>query len=187
MISAGDLQTALESGQPTPNVRLLHDALSRPNGLAFSPDFSKLYVSNSDPLLPVIMVFEVSSSGALLNGKTFYDASAAFTCNAATAAVSAEAGTESSASTCDPAADQSVGVPDGLKVDINGNVLASGPGGVLVLNPQGELIGRLLLPDKVSNVAFGGDGRLYITASDKVVRLRVRTKSAPRGEAVGKR
>ena len=192
MISAGDLQQALESGQPTANVRLLHDGLSRPNGLAFSPDFSKLYVSNSDARHPVIVVFDVSSmSGALANARVFYDGSAAFSCAAGGAEVAGGAGGaeggDAGAGVCDSAADSRVGVPDGLKVDIHGNVLASGPGGVLVLSPQGELLGRLRLPDKVSNLAFGADGRLYITASDKVLRLRVRTKSAPRGEQAGKK
>jgi len=191
MISAGDLQEAIESGQPTPNVRLLHEGLSRPNGLAFSPDFGKLYVSNSDPARPVIEVFDVSSSGALLNQKTFYDASSFFSCAAGKLGVndsdsdsssSNSSSSSGSGSVCDAAGDEAVGVPDGLKLDINGHVLASGPGGVLVLSPQGELLGRLLLPVKVSNLAFGADGRLYVTASDKVVRLRLRMKSAPRGE-----
>jgi len=200
MISAGDLQGAIESGQPTPNVRLLHDGLSRPNGLAFSPDFSKLYVSNSDrgQGQAVIKVFDVSSSGALLNGKTFYDASAFFSCAASKKTmendtsvdvdvkVQVQVEGEGGGQQCE--ADESVGVPDGLKVDIHGNVLSSGPGGVLVLSPAGTLLGRLLLPGtKVSNVAFGCDGRLYVTATDKVVRLRVRTKSAPRGEQLPRR
>ena len=199
MISAGDLQQAIESGQPTANVRLLHDGLSRPNGLAFSPDFSKMYVSNSDRASPTITVFDVSSSGALTNPRILFDASSLLgtsqqppsplgsclggnltgdegECTASAAA--AAAATE----LADGANPQGLGVPDGLKVDIHGNVLASGPGGLLVLSPAGELLGRMLLPDPVSNVAFGGDGRLYLTAAGKVARVRVRTRSSPLGQ-----
>ena len=200
MISAGDLQQAIESGQPTANVRLLHDGLSRPNGLAFSPDFSKMYVSNSDRASPTITVFDVSSSGALTNARVFFDASSLLgasqqppslstSCRGdnlagdegectASAAAAAAAATEQA----DGANPTGLGVPDGLKVDIHGNVLASGPGGLLVLSPTGELLGRLLLPDPVSNVAFGGDGRLYITSAGRVARVRVRTRSSPLGQ-----
>jgi len=62
-------------------------------------------------------------------------------------------------------------------VDIFGNLFASGPGGVLVISPEGSLLGKFAIDNRtVSNVAFGGDGRLYITATDVIIRVRVRTK-----------
>jgi len=70
-----------------------------------------------------------------------------------------------------------VGLPDGLVVDIEGNVFASGPGGILVISSKGELIGRINIDRPVSNLAFGGDGRLYITATDLVVRLLKQSQS----------
>lgn len=221
MISVGDLQRSIETGQPTTNVRLLHSDMTRPNGLAFSPDFSKMYISNSDPAQPQWRVFDVTSSGALVNGKVFFDASSLVQndCNerlAADAAQAASAGDGDGAGTDTGSGDQSssasaskaggevasdanqpadtcsaaamdMAVPDGFKVDINGNLLASGPGGILIISPQAELLGRLRLPLKASNLAFSDDGYVYITATDKILRMRVRTKSAPLGEHSGKR
>jgi gluconolactonase len=62
-------------------------------------------------------------------------------------------------------------------VDIEGNVFASGPGGILVISSKGELIGRINIDRPVSNLAFGADGRLYITATDIVVRFYIKTKA----------
>lgn len=72
-----------------------------------------------------------------------------------------------------------VGNPDGLKVSSTGHIFATGPGGVLVFNPQGEHLGTLLTGKKTANVAFGGDGYLYITADDTVLRVRVTAQAAP--------
>jgi gluconolactonase len=156
MIRKEDLADAVETGQPVPKVYLLNGEMSKPNGLAFSPDFGKLYVSNSDPKHPVYMVFDVSpDTGALSNGRIFYDATALRT----------------------PAGDGvGNGLPDGMKVDMHGNVFAAGPGGVLVISPEGVLIGRFRIDRPVSNVAFGGDGRLYATASDVITRIWIKTK-----------
>ena len=98
------------------------------------------------------MVYDVSDNGLLLNGRVFFDASKMLK------------------------DDNKVGVPDGFKVDIHGNLFASGPGGVLVISPQGELIGSFRLDRPVSNVAFGGDGRLYFTASDIITRVWIKTR-----------
>jgi gluconolactonase len=156
MIRKEDLADAVETGQPVPKVYLLNGEMSKPNGLAFSPDFGKLYVSNSDPKHPVYMVFDVSpDTGALSNGRIFYDATTLRT---------------------PPSDGVGNGLPDGMKVDINGNVFAAGPGGVLVLSPEGVLIGRFQIDRPVSNVAFGGDGRLYATASDVITRIWIKTK-----------
>ena len=82
---------------------LLVQDMAFPNGLAFSPDFSKLYISNSERKNPIIKVYDVTEKGGLVNGKVFFNASYLFT-------------------------DDSFGAPDGLKVDIQGNLFASGPG-----------------------------------------------------------
>lgn len=155
MIKADDIKEAVRTGIPTAETKLLSKDLKRPNGLAFSPDFSKLYVSNAEQKNPIWKVFDVTDNGNLANGKTFFDASDMFT-----------------------SGNETFGVPDGFKVDINGNLFASGPGGVIVLSPEGQLIGRYRLDRPVSNVAFGSDGRLYFTASDLVTRAWVKTRPA---------
>lgn len=68
---------------------------------------------------------------------------------------------------------------DGLKVDEKGNLWATGPGGLLILNPEGRLLGTLLTGKKTANVAWGGDGRLYVCADDVVARIPVLAKCAP--------
>jgi gluconolactonase len=68
-------------------------------------------------------------------------------------------------------------VPDGLKVDRDGNVLTTGPGGVLVLTAKGEYLGTIVTGAPTANCAFGDDGRtLYITANDKLCRVRTTTR-----------
>lgn len=152
MIKADDIKESIRTGIPTTELKLLHKDMRRPNGLAFSPDFSKLYVSNSDPTNAIWNVFDVTDSGNLANGRLLF--------NATDMLVS---GNET-------------GLPDGFRVDLDGNLFASGPGGILVISPEGEILGRFRLDRSVSNVAFGGDGRLYATASDLLVRMWVKAK-----------
>jgi len=153
MISAADIAIAIETGIPTEKVHLLDAKISRPNGIAFSPDFSKLYVSNSDPKRAVWYVYDVKYSGLLENGRVFFDA------------------TEEISS-----GRETFGLPDGLKVDIHGNLFATGPGGVLIISPEGRLLGRFRTDRAVSNIVFGSDNRVYITAADLVIRKLVNTK-----------
>lgn len=125
------------------DVELLHKDLSRPNGIAFSRDEKKLYVANSDKNR-VWMVFDVKADGGVENGKLFYDASAM----------------------------QEGGAPDGMKVHSSGHLFATGPGGVLVFTPDAKLIGRIVVGDLCSNVAFDTNERyLYITANSRLVRV----------------
>jgi sugar lactone lactonase YvrE len=63
--------------------------------------------------------------------------------------------------------------PDGMKVDVNGNLYVAGACGVHVIGTDGKLIASLLLDKVVSNVAWGGDDRLYITASNSILRADV--------------
>ena len=137
----------------TPNgeVHLLTSDLSRPNGIAFSPDEKTLYVANSDPQRAVWMAYDVESDGSISNGRIFFDAS--------------------------HLAKSLQGLPDGLKVDVNGNLFATGPGGVLVLSRDGEHLGTIRLPVPAANCAFGDDGRsLYITADMYLLRVRMNTR-----------
>jgi gluconolactonase len=130
---------------------LLTRDMSRPNGIALSPDEKKVYVCNSDPTKPVIMVFDLDN-GRLLNGRVFFDAAALV-----------KAGRK--------------GNPDGLKLDREGNVFATGPGGVLVIAPDGKHLGTIN-PDNqlTANCNWGGDGSvLYITADMNVCRVKTTT------------
>ena len=71
-------------------------------------------------------------------------------------------------------------MPDGLKVDVHGNVFATGPGGVLVFAPDGTLLGRIITGVPTANVAFGEDGStLFITANHRVLRMRTKTRGMP--------
>lgn len=128
-------------------VILLARELTGPNGIAFSPDERYLYVGNWDLARKVLMRYEVAADGTLRNGKVFYD----FTREA-----------------------EPVGL-DGIKVDVEGHVYVSAPGGVWILSPSGRALGRIVPPEHDANFAFGdADGRsLYLTASTGLYRIRV--------------
>lgn len=150
MIKSQFLEKSMMLGQPTTNIRLVENKLTYPNGLAFSPDYSKLYISNSDPLKPYLYVYNVTDEGTLQGGKIFFNFAEYYKLNQ--------------------------NLPDGLKVDIFGNIFATGPGGVFIFAPEGKLLGRIFLDSAPTNIAFGGDGRLYITVRDFLARVRVLTK-----------
>jgi gluconolactonase len=134
-------------------VTLLEQELTYPNGLAFSPDEKTLYIAVSDPDKPAIMAYEVKPDGTL-NVKTrrvFFDA-----------APLAKAGAK--------------GSPDGLKVDVHGNLWATGPGGVLVISPEGKHLGTVSTGDLVANCAWGHDGSvLYLTSNKDLCRIHTLT------------
>jgi gluconolactonase len=128
-------------------VELLTKELSGPNGIALSPDEKHLYVANWDLTRKVLMRYDVTPQGALRNGKVFYD----FTSES-----------------------EPVGL-DGIKVDVEGNVYVSAPGGVWILSRTGKALGRIIPPEHDANFAFGDtDGKtLYLTASTGLYRIRV--------------
>ena len=129
-------------------VILLVDSLTRPNGLAFFPGEKKLLVANSDPDKPNWYVFDVNGD-SLSNGKIFYS----------------NAGMNK----------DMPGLPDGLKIDKNGTVFATGPGGLSVFNSKGKLLGRLKLNDPSSNCALSPDEKtIYITNDMFVLRMKMR-------------
>lgn len=130
-------------------VTLLCKTMTRPNGIAFSPDEKKLYVAQSDPQAPIWKVFTVAADGTLDEGRIFFDAT--------TLAKSRQ------------------GSPDGLKIDAAGNLFATGPGGVLVIAPDGTHLGTLLTGQATANCCFGEDGHtLFVTADSLLCRVRLR-------------
>jgi gluconolactonase len=133
-------------------LQLLVSDLTRPNGIAFSPDEKYLYVNNSEPK-KIWMRYAVNPDGSLTDAKLFYDATT----------------------------DQRPGSPDGMKVDAEGNVYSTGPGGVWIFSPEGKPLGTILISEKAANVAWAGPDRktLYITASSSVYRVRLNIAGAP--------
>ena len=131
---------------------LLVNDLTRPNGLAFSPDESILYVNVSDPERAHIMAYPVLKNGILGKGKIFYDAT--------------------------PLLKQGMkGLPDGLRLDTKGNIFSTGPSGVLVISPKGKLLGRIETTQLTANCAWGDDGStLYMTANGFLCRIKTKTK-----------
>lgn len=130
-------------------VTLLTDELSRPNGIALSPDEKTLYVANSDPERAIWMAYDLLPFGRIANGRVFFDA---------TERVAAQPG-----------------LPDGLVVDAAGNLFATGPGGVLVFSPDGRHLGTIRTTQATANVAFDRDGTtLYMTADSYLLRIRFR-------------
>jgi gluconolactonase len=132
---------------------LLTREMTRPNGIAFSPDEKTLYITQSDPDQAIIRAFPVLPDGSLGKGRVFYDATAMVK--------------------------QAKGLPDGLKVDAKGNLFATGPGGVHILSPDGKLLGRIDTGEATANCAWGEDGStLYVTAHKYLCRIRTKTKGA---------
>ena len=79
--------------------------------------------------------------------------------------------------TADVKANPNKGLPDGLKVDRNGNIFATAVNGIYVLSPQGKLLGKIVTNDKTANCAFGDDGSvLYMTTNHQLTRIRTLTK-----------
>jgi gluconolactonase len=136
------------------SIRLATKELEAPNGLAFTPDYRTLYVANSQAEAPIWKAFPVNPDGTLGTSRLFYDAS--------------------------KLRQEGDGNPDGMKVDVHGNVYATGPGGVLVITPDGTLLGRILTGVPTSNVAWGEDGStMFITANHRVLRLVTKTQGMP--------
>lgn len=128
---------------------LLTKELSRPNGIAFSPDEKTLYVANSDPERAIWMAYDVTSDGNIENGRVFYDAT--------------------------EVVGQEKGLPDGLKTDQQGNLFATGPGGVWIFSPEGTVLGKIKTGQATANCAFNEDfSELYITADMYLLRVALR-------------
>ncbi len=128
--------------------------IPRPNGLAFSPDESRLYVVVSGAMPREIRAFDVVDGGArLANGRVLIDCG--------------------------------TGIPDGFRCDTDGNLWCGwgggeGQDGVAVFNPEGKLIGRVLLPERTANLCFGGGkrNRLFLASSQSIYSLYVNARGA---------
>lgn len=138
--------------KPNGELTLLTKDISFPNGIAVSPDGRTLYVAVSDGRKPLWMAYDIQPDGTIARARVFFDAAALV-------------------------AERRIGAPDGMKVDRNGNLFATGPGGVLVFSPDGKHLGTIMTGERTANVAFGDDGStLYMTADHKLMRIRLRTK-----------
>ena len=128
------------------HLQLLIRDLPRPNGIAFSPDGKTLYVDNTTPKF--WMRYPVQPDGTLGSGSKFLDASS----------------------------DTRTGAPDGMKIDVLGNIYSTGPGGIWIISPSGKHLGTLRLPNSTGNLAWGGpDGQtMFVTSSGEVLSLRAK-------------
>jgi gluconolactonase len=130
---------------PDGELQLLVDDFEKPNGLCFSQDEKTLWINDTDG--GHIRRFSVSSDGSLTGGDVIYQMEG-FSLD--------------------------TGIPDGQKLDEAGNLWVSGPGGLHVVSPEGELLGRILTPENVGNQAWGGEDwkTLFICTSSTVHTLR---------------
>jgi gluconolactonase len=136
----------------TGQLTLLTKEITRPNGIAFSPDEKKLYVASSDPEKAIWMEYDVKPDGTTANGKVFFDATPWVK-------------------------EKKPGLPDGMKVDQEGNLYATGPGGLHVFAPDGKHLGTFDTGVPTANCAWGDDGStLYITADKALLRVRLNAK-----------
>ena len=128
-------------------LQLLTKDLNGPNGIAFSPDEKYLYIGNWDEKKKVVMRYEVEADGAVKNSKVFFDMT-------------------------DAKGEDAI---DGIKVDQQGNLYVSGPGGLWVISPEGKHLGTIIAPKHIHNFAWGdADGQtLYLCARSGLYRMRL--------------
>jgi gluconolactonase len=134
------------------HLELLVSDLTRPNGIAFSPDEKYLYVDNSMPK-KLWMRYTVKPDGTLTDAKLLFD----------------------------DTSDNRPGAPDGMKVDTEGNIYSAGPGGIWIFSPEGKPLATILIPERTANVAWAGPDRktLYIAASGNVYRVHLKIAGEP--------
>ncbi|MDQ5980905.1 MAG: gluconolactonase [Verrucomicrobiota bacterium] len=131
--------------------------LSRPNGVALSPDERTVYVASSEGREPWIKAYALNADGSVASSRLFFDGSALM-----------KQGRR--------------GAFDGLKVDVQGNIWTTGPGGVLIISPEGKHLGSILTGRATANCAFGDADHqtFYITADEALLRVRTKVKGAAR-------
>ena len=156
LMQDGDPQKELDFNgifrlSPDGRLELLAREQTRPKGIAFSPDEKTLYVSNSDPNQKLWMAYDVNDDGSISHGRVLLDVTSEMTS----------------------------GLPDGLKLDKQGNLFAAGPGGVWIFSPQGRRLGTIQPEEVPANVAWGDDGKtLYMTARTGIYRIRLNTEGS---------
>lgn len=140
--------------RPGGEVVLLTDEFEAPNGVGLSPDEKTLYVAQSSFRQPIWKAFDVKADGTIANGRVLL--------NAQQAGLTGPGG------------------PDGFEVSADGTIWSSGPGGVVIISPQGKVLGRIEAGtnQNLSNTAFGGaDGSyLYMTNDSYILRVKTKTK-----------
>ncbi|SDQ73257.1 SMP-30/gluconolactonase/LRE family protein [Flagellimonas zhangzhouensis] len=137
---------------PNGDVSMVVSNLTRPNGVALSPNEKILYVNQSDSNAPYIMAYNIQNDGKLDSGRIFFDATEL-----------QNAGL--------------IGSLDGIKVAKDGTIFSTGPSGVLVLTPNGKLLGRIETGQRTANCTWGDDGSvLYMTAHNYLMRIQTKTK-----------
>lgn len=156
-LAAGDTSTLKE--QPVNGVYrwraggesiLIDGTLTRPNGIALSPDERRLFVSVSDDAAPRIMVYDLDARGLPRSARMWLDARPL------------QAG-------------GAPGLPDGMKIARDGTMFCSVPGGLMILTPEAEPLGIVEWRGPIANCAFGdGGATLFMTASDRVFRMPLR-------------
>jgi gluconolactonase len=136
------------------SVTLLDDSMERPNGIALSPDEKVMYVANSEGDNTIWNAFDLAEDGSIARGPRLF------------------------ASAQDFARQGKKGLPDGMAVDVEGNLWATGPGGVLVFDPSGRLLGLVETGTAIANCAFGGEkgSTLYMTSHQFIARIETRTR-----------
>jgi gluconolactonase len=130
-------------------VTLLVDSLTRPNGIALTPDEKTLIVANSDPEKARWYAFDLAANDSIVNPRILFDATA----NTKT----------------------DKGLPDGFRIDKQGNIFASGPGGIWIFNKDAKLLGKIRLPEATANCELADDDKtLYITSDMYLLRVKLR-------------
>ncbi|MGI0029845.1 MAG: SMP-30/gluconolactonase/LRE family protein, partial [Nitrososphaera sp.] len=140
-------------------IQLVSKDLNGPNGIALSPDEKYLYVGNWDEKKKVVMRYEANADGSVSNGQVFFDMTTA------------------------PGED----AIDGVKVDLQGNLYVSGPGGLWVISPAGKHLGTIIAPKHIHNMAWGDeDGKtLYLCARSGLYRMRLGIAGVRPGDGRG--
>ena len=138
---------------PDGKISLIDDELTAPNGIGLSPDGSTLYVAISDRSWPRLVRYAKTAAGWQRDGDSWFEMK-------------------------QMQADDAPGNPDGMAITTDGTLFATDPGGVSIITPQGELLGRIKTRRATGNCTFGEDGSvLFITADDIIVRVPTKLKS----------
>ena len=136
------------------SVTVIEKELTRPNGVALSPDESVLYVAQSEGNKAIVNAYSLDKEGNVTGKKLFADLT-------------------------DLASKEAPGAPDGLTVAVDGTVFVTGPGGVIVLSKDGKRLGRIWDGKQTANCKFGDDGKtLYMTSHNMLARIRLNIKGA---------
>ena len=146
-----DFQGIFKWSSTDNSTQLVFKDLSRPNGIALSPDEKTAYAANSDPSRAIYMAFDVNDDCSFSNERVFFDA---------TQMAKEEY--------------PDLGMPDGMDVDKNGNIFATGPGGILIFSADEKLIGQIITGKKTANCTIGSDGYLYMTSHSFLTRIKLK-------------